>query len=172
MSDIYDGALRRYTHSPFGFVEEAAQTYCKYNVPIHHEDYKAVWTDGTPVTGSRYFDGYEDDSANHLATYTEGDLKGLGMVTVKSYGKGSIVLVGSFLDSKDIVKLTNITPILQASDNVMLNRRTSGLITCMELFNKPGSVMLDGSYKDLLTGKVYTGEMKLMPYQAVLLEKQ
>lgn len=175
MSDIYDGALRRYTHSPFGFVEEAAHTYCKYNVPIHHEDYQAVWTDGTPVTGSRYFDGYEDDKANHLATYTEGDLKGLGMITEKSYGKGTIVLVGSFLDSRDLVRLTNREPIAAATDNMMLNRKTTAsgkeLIICMELFNKPGKIELEGTYEDLITGMQHTGEVWLKPYQAAIFMK-
>lgn len=170
MTNIYDDALRRYTHSPFGFLEEAADTYCKYNVPIDHKDYFAVKSDGAPISGSRYYDGYEDAPENHLAVYTEGDLKGLGMITEKSYGKGSIVLVGSFLESKELVEFTGIAPILKASDNVMLNRRSSGVITCMELFNKAGTVLLDGTYTDLLTGDVLSGEITLKPYQTLILK--
>lgn len=171
MADIYDDALRRYTDSPFGFLEKVTSTYCKYNVPIDHDDYRATWADHKPISCRNYYDGYETQNGDVLASYTQGDLEGLAMIVEEKYGKGSLVLVGSVLESTDWEKLAGQEPILQADDNVMLNQRENGIITCLEVFNKAGKVELDGDYRDLLTGQVQCGTWELRPYQAAVLEK-
>ena len=83
--------------------------------------------------------------------------------------------MGSFLDSRDLVRLTNREPIAAATDNMMLNRKTTAsgkeLIICMELFNKPGKIELEGTYEDLITGMQHTGEVWLKPYQAAIFMK-
>ena len=175
MSNVFDDALRRYTHSPFGFLEEETGIYCKYSVPVDHNDYKAAWTDGTDIVPSKYFDGYEAEPANHLATYTEGDLSGLGMITEKKYGEGTIVLVGSCVCSQEYVRLTGLAPVAEASDNIKVNLRTRAngrqVLTCLELCNRPGKIVLDKAYRNLNDGHIYSGELLLEAYQAVVLEE-
>lgn len=173
MSDIYDYSLRRYTHSPFGFLEEVTGTGCAYSIPVDQPDYRAAWRDGRTVRGSGYYDGYQDEDRYHLAVYTDGDLAGLGMITEKPYGKGQIVLVGSVVDPEVYVSLTGTAPCVLASENVMANLLTTPqgekVLVCMELMNKPATVILNGTYRNVLTGRILTGENTLGAYEAAVL---
>ena len=46
MTDIMDGNVSKYTNSPYGFLEELAGVYTKYQKPIDNEVFKAKWNDG------------------------------------------------------------------------------------------------------------------------------
>ena len=92
---------------------------------------------------------------------------------IKQVGKGKVVLVGSVLSKQDLLKLVGKQPVAEASDNVILTERSgqaSGIIA-VETENKQGYVVLNGTYTDLITGRVLSGKTLVEPYQTLVLQK-
>ncbi len=166
MSDVFDDALLRFSHAPFGRLEEVGGVYLKYNIPVSHKDYKATYENGEPVSVRSYFDGYELQGATSLATYSEGDLKNLHVVTEKPYGKGKIVVVGSILSGAEYARLAGIQPLARCSENLSLDayKGENKGICCIEVDGKEGVIELDGVYENKLDGKCYEGKIVVPPY--------
>lgn len=177
MTDIFDFGLRKFTDAPFGFLEKVAGVTLKYNVPVDHNDYKAEYVGGEKLEISGYYDGYIPRTANSLAEYSEGDFKGLSVITEASYGKGKIILVGSVIDGKEYAKLALAENYFDCSDNICINKRTDDVsgkeyFSLIECFGKDGYATLNGTYKNVIDGKSYNGKISFAPFDAVLLCKE
>ncbi len=180
MSDIVDGNLKQYTDAPYGFLEELCGVYTKYRKPIDNDVFKAVFRDGEKLGISACFDAYEisdsDNSVMSLARYDGGEFDGLSVITRTKVGKGSVILVGSMIGKKDLLRLVNMPPIAEASDNVVLTERVDkngkpcGIIA-VETENKAGYVVLDGEYRDLISGRLLTGKVDINPYDVSVVKK-
>ena len=95
------------------------------------------------------------------------------MVTCKQVGKGKVILLGSMISGEDMLRLVEkecgFAPIAKASNNVELVAR-GDLILTLEMENEEGMVALNGKYEDVLTGNVYEGETKILPYTVMVLK--
>lgn len=174
MSDIMDGNVSRYAHAPYGFLEELAGVYTKYQKPVANDVFKAQWmNDGDCKIGMCY-DAYEClEGTKSLAHYTAGEFTSLSVITERNVGKGKIILVGSVISDGDLLRLVGRAPIAEASDNVVLVERIGeeqGMIA-VEIENKSGYLVLDGEYTDLITGKNLTGKIEVSPYEVFVLKK-
>lgn len=173
LSDIYDGNLRKYTSSPFGFIEELAGVYTKYQKPLDNREFKAKWQSGEECGVSLYYDAFEiSGDTLSLADYCQGEFSGLSAVAERRIGKGKIIIVGSKLGSKDWLRLTGVNAVTQASDNVILTERRgkqNGIIA-VETQNKAGYVVLDGQYVDLITDTKLSGRIVINPYEVKVLK--
>ncbi|MDE7296628.1 MAG: beta-galactosidase [Clostridia bacterium] len=168
MSDIYDGEdISKFTHAPYGCLEELAGVYTKYQKPVGNSVFKAKWQGGGDCPVSTCYDAYECKAGTTaLASYLGDEFDGLAAVTERKVGKGKIVLLGSVLSHEALRKLARLAPIAKASENIALIERSgnqSGIIA-VELENKEGYVELDGSYLELISGKTVSGKYKLSPY--------
>jgi len=174
MTDIMNGEVSRYTTAVYGFLEEFAGVYVKYQKPIDNDVFKAEWSDGAECGIGICFDAFElADGTESLAKYTEGEFSGLSVITQRKIGKGKVILVGSVLSHTDILRLVNVKPIAKASDNVILTARTgevSGIIA-VETHNEEGFAELDGEYLNLINGERVSGRITVPPYGAVALKK-
>lgn len=174
MSDVMNENVSRYTHAPYGFLEELAGVYTKYQKPIANDVFKARWQEGGECSVSTCYDAYEcREGTKSLARYSEGEFAPLTVIAERSVGKGRIILVGSAIGHKDLLKLVNRAPIAEASENVSLTERTGkecGIIA-VELENKKGYVVLDGEYTELVTGKVLSGKIETAPYEVLVLKR-
>lgn len=85
----------------------------------------------------------------------------------------SIVVVGSVLDADTLLKLVGIAPILKASSNVEITKRSgkTEYIFANELDGKNGEIELDGKYQEFLTGAILSEKVKVKPYQVLILHK-
>lgn len=169
-SDVLKEDVAKYTHAPFGFIEEFAGVYLKKEIPCKNTVSKAKWTNGEELNLSTIYSGFELKGAESLAVYTEGLTKDLSVITCKKVGKGKVIVVGTLLDEKAILKLVDKKPILTASANVQLVDREKFIIA-IEVENSEGSITLDGEYKELLTDKTYSGKVEISPYSVMCLEK-
>lgn len=70
----------------------------------------------------------------------------------------------------DILTLTDKKPIAEASGNIILTERGNGVICAVETQNAAGYVVLNGKYKDLISGGNFAGETKIEPYDALVLK--
>ena len=59
MSDIMDGNVRRYTDSVFGFLEDLAGVYVKYQRPIGNDVFRAGWENDGECGISVWYDPFE-----------------------------------------------------------------------------------------------------------------
>ncbi len=177
MSDIMDGNVSRYTHAPYGFLEELAGVYTKYQKPVANDVFKAKWTNDGDCKIGMCYDAYEClEGTKSLAHYTAGEFAPLSVVTERKVGKGKIILVGSVLSHGDLLRLVNKTPIAEASENVILTERTAkdgdmyGILA-VETQNKSGYIVLNGEYTDLITGRLCSGKAEISPYGVLILKK-
>ena len=178
LTDIMDGNVNKYTRSPYGFLEEFAGVYTKYQKPLDNKEFKARYTDGKECAISACYDAYEvKDGTTSIATYTDCEFAPLSVITERKTGKGKVILVGSVIEKRDLLLLAGKKPIAEASDNIVLTERTAkggkrnGIIAC-EVENRSGYIELDGEYIELITDRTLSGRVEIAPYEALMLVKQ
>lgn len=172
MSDIFDGNVSKYTSAPYGFLEEFAGVYTKYQKPVHNDVFRAKWTDGTECKISDCFDAYEvKEGTEALAAYDGDEFGGFAVITRRKVGKGSVVLLGSVVSHADLLRLIDKKPLAEASDNVILTKRNNGVLFAVETQNAAGFVQLDGEYKDLISGENVRGKTQIKPYGVKVLKR-
>lgn len=171
MSDVMNGEVTKFTHAPFGSLEEFAGVYTKYQKPFDSDAFKAEWADGTECKISTCYDAFEcKDGTESLAFYDGGEFDGLSVITRRKVGKGWVILVGSVISHGDMLRLTGKKPIAEASGNIILTERENGVICAVETQNAAGFVALNGKYKDLISGEIFTGKTEIEPYGALVLK--
>ena len=174
MSDIMDGNVRRYTDSVFAFLEEFAGVYVKYQRPIGNDVFRARWENDGECGISVWYDAFEcREGTKSLAHYSAGEFAPCSVITERKVGKGRVILVGSVLTHGDLLRLIDLPPILEASENVTLTKRTgkeNGVIA-IETAGTCGSLFLNGEYHDLLTDRVFSGNIELAPYEVLVLKR-
>lgn len=174
MSDIMTADTAKYTAAPFSFLEDFAGVYTKYQKPIANNIFRAAWSDGTELGISTCYDAFEPVDSTPLATYTGDEFDGLAVITEKKVGKGKVILVGSVLSAEGLLRLVDEAPIAKADPNIDLTARTGARcgIIAAEVENKQGNLVLGGTYRDLVHGKILSGEITLAPHEVLVLEKQ
>lgn len=172
MSDIFDENVNRYTHAPYGFLEELAGVYTKYQRPIDNPDFKAKYIGDGYCGISTCYDAYEvKDGTKTVAAYHDCEFAPLTAIAERKVGKGKVILVGSVISKGDLLRLVDRKPIAEASENVILVERSGEQngIVAVECENKFGYVSLSGEYRELLTGRVLTGRVEIAPYEMLVL---
>ncbi len=167
----------KFTHSPFGSLEDWAQLYCKVQLPGTTRPFKFTWQEGQAAEGAFWYDAFEprDATVEVLATYAEGPLEGLAAVTCTRVGKGKLYVMGTLLDQPDFLKLlqhAGLAAEVPVSPTVLAVPREGeggeGL-AAVELENQPGFVELARPAVDLLSGEKVEGKVPLAPYQVRVL---
>ena len=175
MSDIMTEYSSKYTHAPYSFLEELAGVYTKYELPVGNEAYRAAWagSDGTFAL-SMCYSAYEPKDAVPLAVYKNGEFEGLPAITERRVGKGKVILLGSLPEADVLRSFAGCAPILPASGNVVLTARSGAqnAVIAVETENRQGVVLLDGAYRELLSGRTLEGSVPLSPYAVLVLVKQ
>ena len=169
MSDILKDNATKYTAAPYGFLEDFAGVYTKVQIPLDTEEIKAEYKDGKELSVGKCFDGFTLKGAESLADYTSSYLNGLSAIAQKRVGKGKVVVIGSVISCEDLTRLIDVKPILNASDNVELVKRGDYVIA-LEIENKKGTIELQGTYTDILTGKVHSGTVFINAFSVMVLK--
>ena len=170
----------KFTHSPYGSLEEWAGVHCKYEIPGDPRDFKLRWVKGKDSQGSVWYDGLETRDSEALASYTEGPCSGLAAAVRRPLGKGQVILLGTLPQPADLLRLVHETaqdadlkPVLEASENVLAVPREGpagkGLVV-VELENKPGGLNLPEPVEDILTGRVLRGKTRIDPFGVMVLK--
>lgn len=174
MSDIMNADVSRYTDAPYSFLEELAGVHVKYQKPVANDVFRARWVSGEECGLGMCYDAYEcAEGARSLASYTEGEFAPYSVITRRNVGRGRVILLGSVPSHEDLRRLAGQKPIAEASGNVILTRRTGDAegIIAVEVENKAGYVMLDGSFTDRITGRKLSGKTPIAPYEVLVLQK-
>lgn len=180
LTDVRDLDAGKYTQAPFGCLEDWAGVHCVASVPGDPRDFALRWSDGQEGSGSLWYDGLDPRAAQPLATYDEGPFRSLAAVTETRIGKGRLVLLGTLPSAGDLAALllrlareAGVTPAAQASPNILAVPREGpggrGMVA-VEFENRPGVLTLPEPATDLLSGTELHGEVRLTPYQALVLK--
>jgi len=180
LSDNRTVDAAKFTHAPFGSLEQWTEAYCKYQIPGDPRDFALRWSDGSQSFGSIWYDGFEAGDAEVLAAYTEQPFEGLAAVLRRKVGKGQIILLGTMPECEDLKKLllsvchqAGIEPAAQASPNLLVVQRKGkageGLVA-VEFENCPASLTFTRPAIDLLTGRKHSGKVEVQPYGVMVLK--
>lgn len=174
MSDIMTECGSKYTDAPFSFLEEYAGVYTQYQKPIPNEVFKAKWKNGETVEINDYYDAFVPTDSQSLIEYDGDEFGGYSVVTEKKIGNGRVIMLGSVPSHATLRKLTGLSAIAEASDNIRLVSRegVKEVIIALEQKNQEGYLVLDGKYFELLHGKSVEGRITVKAHEVLVLEKQ
>ena len=118
-------------------------------------------------------DAYEIVDAESLATYESDELENLTAIARRKVGKGQVIIVGSAIDKKSMLKLVDRKPICEASSNIDLVERegTQRGIIATEIEGKDGYIVLEKEYLDIISEKTVSGRIEIKPYEALILKE-
>jgi beta-galactosidase GanA len=178
MTDNRNRYAAKFTHSPFGSLEEWSGARWLYEIPGHPREFAVRWEDGHAADGSIWYDAYEPGEAEVLAEYVEGPMTGKAAVLRRRIGKGSLILLGTMPDGQRLARLVNrlcgeagLPAPPSATPNVLVTPREgngqSGFVA-VEYENTPGRVHLDRPGVDLLTGERTEGWIEMPAYGVVV----
>ena len=172
-TDIMTACASKYTDKPYSFLEDLGGVYTKYQLPVTEPSITAKWNDGEALELSMGTDAYEVIDAESLATYQSDELEYLSAITRRKVGKGQVIIVGSAIDKKSLLKLVDRAPICEASENIDLVERTGAQngIIAIEIEGKDGYIVLDKPYYDIIAQKEVSGKIEIKPYTALFLKK-
>ena len=111
--------------------------------------------------------------AESLATYESDELENLTAIAKRKVGKGQVIILGSAIDKKSMLRLVDRAPTLEASENIDLTKRfgaENGIIA-IEIEGKDGYIVLDKEYYDVLSDKKISGRVEMKPYDAYILKE-
>ena len=173
LTDIMTECASKYTDKPYSFLEDLCGVYTKYQLPIQDSSITAKWNDGEEIQLSMGTDAFELVDAESLASYESEELENLTAIARRKVGKGQVIILGSAIDQKSMLRLVNRKPILEASSNIDLVERTgkeNGVIAT-EIEGKKGYIVLDKEYYDILNDKAISGKIEMKPYEALILKE-
>lgn len=177
MSDIRTVEGARFTHAPFGILEELGGFYCSYQIPGDPRNFQLRWADGRISEGSLWYDALEPRGADVLAHYLEGPMKGMAAATRRRLGRGQVITLGTLPQAGDLAVLVggscgSSLAVADASEDVLVVPRSGaggrGWVI-VETSSRPGSVYIPEPAEDLLSGRDCSGEIDVPGYGVFVL---
>ena len=182
MTDVRNQYGAKYIHSPFGMLEELTGIHCNYQLPDKQKSFTTKWSDGTDFVGDIWFDAYSNaEDEESWVNYTGGHsaLIGKSVIVQKSFGKGNIIMLGTYPSEADMKKLLakiysqiDIHPYKVDGNILVVPRKGKDLsgIIMVEYKGKEGKISLDEPMLDIITGKIKAGDFVMKPWDIMVLQ--
>ncbi len=177
LSDVRNKHAAKFTHAPFGSLEEWAGVTCPQSIPGFPRDYEIRWAaDGHTCATSLWCDALDPREAEAMATYLDGPNAGFAAVTRRAMGRGQVILLGTMPLGGDVSPLLmalGARPVAEASDNLLVVPRegeTARGLIAVELEGKPAWLDVEGTMRDVVTGAAHTGRLDFPPYAVIVLQ--
>lgn len=185
LTDIRTEYGTRYQHKTFGYLEELTGVNWIYGIPddlsAQTGVVNAAWNNGDRIESKYWYDAFEDCECS-LAKITEGysELVGKSIIQDRKVGNGHVIIVGTFLSNKDLVRLNNYAFDLagikhgQTEGDVIVSERSGNGMDCVmlvEIGNEEGGYHFEGEMTDVMTGQKVSSYVKLKPYDVVILKR-
>ena len=182
MTDIRDDIGAHYRDRAMGMVEELTGVALTYQIPDAEHRMKAVWPNGEEFIVNEWLQLYDvPENAEVLARVSEGYSTAIGKALAAKIkvGNGCVILVGTFPDKEDMLRLMEIAcresgvKPLRYSTSVTAVRRSGsqrGYIA-LEHDGQPATFVPEMKVKDILTGVEYAAgeEIAMKPYDVKVL---
>ena len=181
LSDVRRETGTKYCDRPFGILEKLIGETWLYGIPDTVNHIKSSWNDGEDFDGGVYYQVFsEQEGALVNINYGHSELVGKPIVIKKKYGKGTVIVLGTFPSAKDAAKLFSFALAEAGVDcsrtpdgNIMVVPREGGErkgLILAEYANKGGRYVLEKKMTDILSGRTLEGEISVKPYEVLVLE--
>jgi len=154
-----------------------------YGILLKEEyvELKNLWN-GKFYKGYAWYDVINPKTAGVIAVYNNDYFYGKAAVTRNPYGKGEAYYIGTeaddqFIDMfiKSVLSVHEINPLLQMnSDGIEVIQRVKDGRRFYFIINhsqKAQKIFIDGTYRDILTGKTLTCEVDLLINDVIMIER-
>ena len=181
LCDVRNAEGTKYRHTPYGMLEELTGIRGLFQIPDKRHAIRSLWADGTGFTGDRWYEVFEE-SVHAVVKIMQGHsaLLHKSLVLKVPVGKGAVVLLGSLPTAEDFENLLHLLPLQPGRDGFTVSgsvaaaprtgETVSGLILT-ELAGAPAVYQLIEDYDDILTARPCRGEIKLKPYDVLVLRR-
>lgn len=180
LSDVRDAHGAKFTHAPYGVLEDWLGVYTDVQIPGDPRQFDLVMAGNRRGQGKWWYDGYKvKEGTRVLATYTQNELAGLGAIVERQMGKGRVILLGTLPQGEALTGLVREVAqqsgvrIISASDSVLAvprqGERAQGMVV-VELGHQVGFVDVPNLMTDLITGGKVQGRVPVKPYQVLVLQ--
>ena len=183
LSDIRTSIGTRYQDRNFGMLEELTGARWLYGIPDAEKRIRSVWTGSDDAfEGDLWYDIFDEDDENALATVTQGHsaINGKACVIHRRVGKGHVIVLGTVPGYDELRGLISMACELAGiacdtvEGQVLVSPRKGEAgegVILVEYAGQKGAYRLAGEATDVLTGKTYTGRIELDPYDILVLKK-
>lgn len=183
MTDIRNGIGAHYTDRATGWLEKKLGVRLDYGVPTDGTLLKAVRKDGAPFEVRKWAELYTvPENAETLVSVSEGHsaLKGETVVAKIPYGKGTVLLLGTFPKEEDLDRLIETgaklagVPLFEKTGDLVVAERTGameGWVVC-ETGYRDASFAPGCPVRDLLTGETFDAAVPVEPYGVRVLVRE
>ncbi len=180
MTDIRKADGTHYTDAATGLIERLTGAELKAALPDSSIYVKSEKAEGTPFEAMSWQELYTP-VGDVYAKVTEGyeSVKGLATVQKIKVGKGTVWIVGALTNEDEMKALmrtilsdTGISLPTVSGNVTVIEREGNGRrgLILMEVCHKSATYTLDKPMTDILSGKTYSGEVTLNPYDILVLE--
>lgn len=183
-TDIRNYVGARYTDRPFGILEELTGAKWLYNVPDDLNLIKVKDANGNDFETSLWYDVFDAEPENTLATIQNGHSGIAGKACIVEYavGKGKVIIIGTLPKEKEMKAIFS-----RALDNAGIayggvegdlivcprkGENTEGVILLEHTGLKGAKYSFQGELYDVVTGEKYVGSVKIEPNGVKVLEKR
>lgn len=182
MTDIRNSVGAHYTDRETGILERLTGAVLTCQLPDCSGMISAEWDDGKKFTANSWLQLFDVPAdAEVIARVTGGysPVEGKALAFRKKLGKGSVIVVGTFPSEEDLAKIydmafasAGITRYEVSGEVAVAPRSGDGLrgLALVELGGKPAAFRMPEKMTDILSGASFEGEIRIEPYQVMVLK--
>ena len=183
LTDIRTADGTRYTDRLHGMLEGLTPAVFKYWFPDNEKRIKACWRDGEEFGGNTYYEVFEENPSADIVNVTGGHKALAHSAVLQRFpvGKGFVYVLGTLPDEKDmrrliteVCKTADIPCDVTRGDSIAVSPRkgkdTSGVILT-DVCGKGGVYRGNAEYRDVISGRIFKGDIKVEPYGVLVLEE-
>ena len=182
MTDIRTSIGSKYTHSPYGHLEEMLEERLVYILPDDAGRLTLENETGEAVRGTGVYELFEKGEFAPWLTVKDGHSALVGKCAsfVKKIGDGYVVMLGTLPEESELIRIIQKSATLAGAhvydvdDGIMVTKRVGEnetLYIAAAVKGQAGEFRFDGECVDILTGKSYAGRVSLGPYELCVLKK-
>jgi beta-galactosidase GanA len=182
MTDIRTSIGTRYKDSPYGALERITDARLAYQLPDDNGTITLENENKEEVSGGAIYELFESGDFEPWLTVKEGHsaLVGKSAVFAKKIGKGTVVMLGTLPEEKELFRIIRKAACLSGAasydvdEGIMVTKRAYEgkiLYFVASFGGKAGEFRFRGEWEDLLSGERYKNKIELSPYELHILKK-
>jgi beta-galactosidase GanA len=182
ISDVRTSIGTKYKSAPYGSLEDILGETLTYILPDDNGRIALENNEGEEVHGGAVYELFDKGDFEPWLTVKSGHSAILGKCAAfaKRLGKGYIVMLGTLPEQKELSRIVTRAAqmadarICDVDDGIMVTRRVRDddtLYIVASVGGKAGEFRFSGEYRDILSGEVYKGSIKLEPYELHIIRK-
>ena len=182
LCDIRTNIGTKYKDSPYGVIEKLTRERCAYTLPHDNGLITLENQLGEEILGKDIYELFDSGDFESILKVTKGHSAIIGKhaAFVKNIGKGYFVMLGTIPEEKELCRIIKKcaalsgTEVYSTDGNLLVTKRVCGddvIYIAATVNGKEGHMELDGKYTDILSGRIFDGEVHISKFEVLMLKK-